>query len=172
MLYLARRLTRPGVLMLVYLYAYSITQFLLFFTRDNIIVTLFGLNLKQAQWTSLALFVVLLPITYWVLRTSKPVPADEVAATYGIPQKPKPAEQPEAKTSEDEVVEIQNTPEDQIEEVDDEPVTEDHTSKEEKKQSKQKNRDYVSFVAWAEGARAPIRPCNKTYIKITFEISA
>src|SRR6266849_764420 len=37
MLYLARRVTRPGVLMLVYLYAYAITQFLLFFTRDNLI---------------------------------------------------------------------------------------------------------------------------------------
>ncbi len=31
--------------------------------------------------------IVLLPITYLVLRYSKPVPEDEVAATYGIAQK-------------------------------------------------------------------------------------
>jgi len=88
MLYLARRLVRPGILMLVYLFSYSIVQFLLFFVRDNAIETPFGLNwgLKQAQWTSLVLFIVLLPITYWIIRTSKPVPAGEIAATYGIPQ--------------------------------------------------------------------------------------
>jgi len=91
MLYLARRLTRPGVLMLVYLYAYAITQFLLFFVRDNLVVSFLGLNwgLKQAQWTSLVLFLALLPITYLVLRYSKPIPEGEVAATYGIPQKTK-----------------------------------------------------------------------------------
>src|SRR5712692_9484289 len=91
MLYLARRVTRPGVLMLVYLYAYAITQFLLFFTRDNLIVSFLGLNwgLKQAQWTSLVLLIVLLPITYLIFRYSKPIPPGEVAATYGIPQKEK-----------------------------------------------------------------------------------
>ncbi|HEU5227971.1 MAG TPA: prolipoprotein diacylglyceryl transferase [Ktedonobacteraceae bacterium] len=90
--FLARRVTRPGVLMLIYLYSYAITQFLLFFERDNTIVSFLGLNwgLKQAQWTSLVLLVALLPITYWVLRRSKPIPAGEVAATYGIAQKPKP----------------------------------------------------------------------------------
>ncbi len=89
MLYLAWRVTRPGILMLVYLFSYSILQFFLFFVRDNSIEAPFGLNwgLKQAQWTSLVLLVVLLPITYWVLRTSKPVPAGEIAATYGIPQR-------------------------------------------------------------------------------------
>ncbi len=89
MFYLARRVSRPGVLMLVYLFGYAITQFLLFFTRDNLIVSFLGLDwgLKQAQWTSLVLLVILLPITYLVLRYSKPVPAGEVAATYGIPQK-------------------------------------------------------------------------------------
>ena len=88
MLYLARRLTRPGLLMLVYLFSYSIVQFLLFFVRDNAIEAPFGLNwgLKQAQWTSLVVFIVLFPVTYWLLRTSKPVPAGEMAASYGIPQ--------------------------------------------------------------------------------------
>jgi phosphatidylglycerol:prolipoprotein diacylglycerol transferase len=90
MLYLARRVRRPGVLMLVYLYSYALTQFLLFFVRDNLIVSFFGLNwgLKQAQWTSIVVLIVLLPITYLVLRSSKPVPDGEVDATYGIPQKP------------------------------------------------------------------------------------
>jgi phosphatidylglycerol---prolipoprotein diacylglyceryl transferase len=83
--------SRPGVLLLFYLYAYSITQFLLFFARDNIVVTFLGLDwgLKQAQWTSLVLLVVLLPITYLISRYSKPIPEGEVAATYGIPQKEK-----------------------------------------------------------------------------------
>ncbi|TMC17005.1 MAG: prolipoprotein diacylglyceryl transferase [Chloroflexi bacterium] len=89
MLYLARRVTRPGILMLVYLYCYTITQFFLFFTRDNAIMPFLGLQLKQAQWTSLLVFLVVIPLTYWVLRNSKPVPAGEVAATYGIPQKAK-----------------------------------------------------------------------------------
>ena len=93
MFYLAYRLRRPGVLMLVYLCAYVLTQFLLFFVRDNVVVTFLGLNwgLKQAQWTSLVVFVILLPITYLVFHYSKPIPKGAVAATYGIPQKPKPA---------------------------------------------------------------------------------
>ena len=91
MLFLARRVRRPGILMLVYLFSYAVTQFLLFFVRNNIYVKLFNvidLHLKQAQWTSLAVFIILLPITYLVIRYSKPVPPGEVAATYGITQKP------------------------------------------------------------------------------------
>jgi len=91
LLFLSYRLRRPGAIMLVYLYGYVITQFLLFFVRDNTIVSFLGLNwgLKQAQWTSLVVFILLLPITYLLSRFSKPVPEGEVAATYGIPQKPK-----------------------------------------------------------------------------------
>jgi phosphatidylglycerol---prolipoprotein diacylglyceryl transferase len=106
MFYLTWRVSRPGVLLLFYLYAYTITQFLLFFVRDNVIVSFLGLNwgLKQAQWTSLVLFIALLPITYLIFRYSKPVPEGEVAATYGIPQKEKAAtaatnEVPEAETT-------------------------------------------------------------------------
>lgn len=82
------RLRRPGVLILVYLYAYAVTQFLLFFTRDNVIVSFLGLDwgLKQAQWTAIVLFLALIPITFLLFRFSKPVPVGEVAATYGIPQ--------------------------------------------------------------------------------------
>jgi phosphatidylglycerol:prolipoprotein diacylglycerol transferase len=94
MLFLARRVRRPGVLMLVYLYSYAITQFLIFFTRANDIVSFLGIDagLKQAQWTSLVVLVALLPLTYWLIRFSKPVPAGAVAATYGISQKPAPVE--------------------------------------------------------------------------------
>src|SRR5947209_1295262 len=90
MFFLAWRVSRPGILLLVYLFGYAITQFLLFFVRDNLIVSFLGLiwGLKQAQWTSLVVLVFLLPITYMILRYSKPIPEGEVAATYGIPQKP------------------------------------------------------------------------------------
>src|SRR5579884_1533953 len=86
MLFLAKRVRRPGVLMLVYLYGYAITQFLVFFARANDIVSFVGLNwgLKQAQWTSLVVLVALLPLTYWLIRYSKPVPKGETAATYGL----------------------------------------------------------------------------------------
>ncbi len=90
--YLARRVTRPGVLMMVYLFGYVITQFLIFFVRDNEIVSFLGMNpgLKQAQWTSLVVFILLIPLTFLVFRWhySRPIPAGEDAATYGIPQKP------------------------------------------------------------------------------------
>ena len=102
MFYLAHRLRRPGMLMLVYLCGYVITQFSVFFVRDNIFVSFLGLNwgLKQAQWTALVLFILLIPLTLLVLRFSKPVPEGEVAATYGIPQKVKP--EPATETSEEE----------------------------------------------------------------------
>jgi phosphatidylglycerol---prolipoprotein diacylglyceryl transferase len=91
MLYLSHRLRRPGVLMLVYLFGYVITQFLLFFVRANTVVPLLGLNwgLKQAQWTSLIVFILLIPLTFLVFHFSKPIPKGEIPATYGIPQKHK-----------------------------------------------------------------------------------
>src|SRR5947209_15557703 len=80
MFFIAYRARRPGVLLLVYLYGYAITQFFLFFTRDNVIVSFLGLNwgLKQAQWTSLVVLIILLPVTYLISRRSKPVPEGEV----------------------------------------------------------------------------------------------
>jgi phosphatidylglycerol:prolipoprotein diacylglycerol transferase len=98
LLYLARRTTRPGILSLVYMFCYAISQFFIFFVRDNIYVNFLGITtLKQAQWTSVIMFIVLIPLTYLVLRWryAQPVPEGEPAATYGIPQKPEP--EPEAK---------------------------------------------------------------------------
>ncbi|MBA2392422.1 MAG: prolipoprotein diacylglyceryl transferase [Ktedonobacteraceae bacterium] len=113
MLFLAHRVRRPGILMLVYLFSYAVTQFLLFFVRDNIYVKLFNVidwHLKQAQWTSLVVFIILLPITYLVIRYSKPVPVGEVAATYGIAQKPVAVEKENlaTKTLDSDVVEIKD----------------------------------------------------------------
>lgn len=120
MLYCARKFRRPGMLMLVYLYAYVITQFFIFFTRDNIIVDFLGTHiLKQAQWTSVILFVLLLPITYLVISRSKPVPEGEVAATYGIPQlaskEAASDEKPETLAEAEEQVEEENVDEDEVE---------------------------------------------------------
>ena len=90
---LARRVKRPGILTLVYLFGYAITQFLVFFVRANDIVSFLGWNpgLKQAQWTSLVVFVLLIPISFLVMRWhyARPIPEGEVAATYGIAQKSK-----------------------------------------------------------------------------------
>lgn len=103
LLYLSHRVRRPGILMLVYLYSYCVLQFLLFFVRDNIIVSFLGLDwgLKQAQWTSIVLFIALIPLTALVLRLpySRPVPDGEEAITYGIPQKPKPVDETTATTA-------------------------------------------------------------------------
>ena len=102
LLFLSHRVRRPGVLMLVYLFGYATTQFFLFFARSNDVVSFLGLNpgLKQAQWTSLVVLLLLIPITYLVLRYSKPVPEGEMAATYGIPQETKTWEdEPKAKAS-------------------------------------------------------------------------
>ena len=89
---LARRSRQPGVLILTYLFGYTITQFLVFFARANVVVPLFSLNwgLKQAQWTSLIVFLGLLPLTFLVLRSryAAVVPDGEMPATYGILQKP------------------------------------------------------------------------------------
>jgi len=54
-------------------------------------VPLFTLSwgLKQAQWTSLIVFLVLIPLTLWVRRWryAQPIPEDEIPAIFGIPQK-------------------------------------------------------------------------------------
>jgi phosphatidylglycerol:prolipoprotein diacylglycerol transferase len=55
---LAQRVRRPGVLSLIYLFGYTVTQFLVFFWRANEYVSFLGITaLKQAQWTSLIVFI-------------------------------------------------------------------------------------------------------------------
>ena len=127
--------------MLVYLFGYVTTQFLLFFARANTVVNFLGLNwgLKQAQWTSLIVFILLIPLTFLVFRFSKPVPEGEIPATYGIPQKPKPDTQKPAQeetTGEEEILEtseVEHEAADGAEVVEDEqPVSEETEEKIEK----------------------------------------
>jgi phosphatidylglycerol---prolipoprotein diacylglyceryl transferase len=114
--WLASWVRRPGILALVYLFGYCISQFVLFFWRANTVVSFLGIwGLKQAQWTSIVLFVLLIPISYIVLRVlpySKPVPEGETAITYGIPQKPKPEpeEKPEEPEPEEQQPEVESNP--------------------------------------------------------------
>jgi phosphatidylglycerol:prolipoprotein diacylglycerol transferase len=69
---------RPGALILLYLGLYAISQFGVFFLRANSVTSL---GLKQAQLTSLALLVLLLPLAVWWWRSGRrpslldPVPA-------------------------------------------------------------------------------------------------
>lgn len=106
LLFLARRYRRPGALIVTYLFSYCITQFLVFFVRANVVVPLGPLDwgLKQAQWTALITFLLLIPITVIAMRSrfARPVPAGEVPATYGMPQKAaaQPAEEEAALTNE------------------------------------------------------------------------
>ncbi|MBO0794748.1 MAG: prolipoprotein diacylglyceryl transferase [Ktedonobacteraceae bacterium] len=89
LLLLVRRYRRPGMLLLTYLGGYALTQFLVFFTRANTVVSLFTLDwgLKQAQWTSLIVLLLLIPLTLWVRRWrfAQPIPKGEIPATYGMP---------------------------------------------------------------------------------------
>lgn len=86
----ARHSRRPGMLIVTYLFGYTITQFLVFFARANSVVPLGPLDwgLKQAQWTSLIVFLLLIPLTLWVRhwRYARPVPEGELPATAEISQ--------------------------------------------------------------------------------------
>ena len=79
------------MLLMTYLFSYTVTQFLVFFARANLVVSLGPLDwgLKQAQWTSLIVFLILIPLTLWVRRWryAEVIPAGDVPATVGIPQK-------------------------------------------------------------------------------------
>lgn len=89
LLLLARRYRRPGMLLLTYLFGYAVAQFLVFFARANSVVPFFILDwgLKQAQWTSLLVLLLLIPLTLWVRRWrfAQPIPPGEIPATYGMP---------------------------------------------------------------------------------------
>lgn len=91
--YLSKRVRRPGILTFTYLFGYAITQFIVFFARANDITSFFGLwqslGLKQAQWTSLVVFLALIPTSIYILRRSQPVPDGQTALTYRIAQEPK-----------------------------------------------------------------------------------
>jgi phosphatidylglycerol:prolipoprotein diacylglycerol transferase len=134
LLYLAKRIRRPGILSLVYMYCYAISQFLIFFVRDNIYVNFLGITaLKQAQWTSIIMFIALIPLTYLVLKWhySQPVPEGEPAATYGIEQKPEPEPELEKVTFDHEEPE-QSAEDEQVQETKPVEVEDTHEAESEK----------------------------------------
>jgi phosphatidylglycerol:prolipoprotein diacylglycerol transferase len=75
-LWVLRNKYRPGVLFFTYIFLYSISQFLIFFVRDNVVVFW---GLKQAQITALIVMLVAAVIFVWFLRTKQgkePTPSD------------------------------------------------------------------------------------------------
>lgn len=65
------KLPRPGQLFVLYLALYAVGQFFIFFLRDNIVIVA---GLKQAQLTSLAVLLLLVPVAYALTRRSKATP--------------------------------------------------------------------------------------------------
>lgn len=57
--WLSRRLRRPGALFLIYVALYATAQFFVFFLRAQPVI---ALGLRQAQWTSLAVLLALVPL--------------------------------------------------------------------------------------------------------------
>lgn len=77
-----RKRLKPGMLFFTYLFAYSFSQFVLFFLRDNEIV---ALGLKQAQLTAIAVMVIAAVALIWYRSgMKKPLAADQP------PEEPKP----------------------------------------------------------------------------------
>jgi phosphatidylglycerol---prolipoprotein diacylglyceryl transferase len=57
-----------GMLAMIYIVLYSVSQFFIFFLRDNIVIL--G-GLKQAQVTSLVVIALSLPVIAYLLRTDR-----------------------------------------------------------------------------------------------------
>lgn len=70
---LARRRPRDGLLFIVYVAAYALSQFLLFFVRRSEPAVLLGL--RQSQWTCLAMLVVGMPALVWLWRRRPRLPS-------------------------------------------------------------------------------------------------
>jgi phosphatidylglycerol:prolipoprotein diacylglycerol transferase len=72
---LRKRIHPEGLLAMLYLILYSVSQFFVFFFRDNAVV--FG-GLKQAQVTALVVIALTLPIIAYLLRRERLQPKPEV----------------------------------------------------------------------------------------------
>src|SRR5437868_7364894 len=77
---LRKRIHPEGMLAMIYLILYSISQFFIFFLRDNIVVL--G-GLKQAQVTALVVIALTLPVIAYLLRKERlnPPREEQAAAT-------------------------------------------------------------------------------------------
>src|SRR5256714_14364767 len=78
---LRTRIHPEGMLAMIYIVLYSVSQFFIFFLRDNIIIL--G-GLKQAQVTSLVVIALALPVIAYLLRKER----------LSRPPQPQPAETP------------------------------------------------------------------------------
>jgi phosphatidylglycerol---prolipoprotein diacylglyceryl transferase len=78
---LRKRIHPEGMLALLYIVLYSVSQFFIFFVRDNVVVL--G-GLKQAQVTSLVVIALTLPVIAYLLRKER----------LALPSETKPAETP------------------------------------------------------------------------------
>ena len=90
--FMRTRMRTPGILTVMYLVAYSVSQFVVFFWRANS-VTLFGL--KQAQLTSIAVFIVCIPLAIYLVQHYQGRPDAMRASTAAKPIE-EPAESEEA----------------------------------------------------------------------------
>jgi phosphatidylglycerol:prolipoprotein diacylglycerol transferase len=73
---LRKRIHPEGMLAMLYLILYSISQFFIFFVRDNVVVFA---GLKQAQVTAIVVIALTIPVIIYLLRT-RPGIAEPVAA--------------------------------------------------------------------------------------------
>src|SRR5579864_6743468 len=75
---LRKRIHPEGMLAAIYVVLYSVTQFFIFFLRDNVVV-FYGL--KQAQVTAIVAIILTLPVIAYLLRKERqqPKPALQVA---------------------------------------------------------------------------------------------
>jgi phosphatidylglycerol:prolipoprotein diacylglycerol transferase len=80
---LRKRIHPEGMLAMVYIVLYSVSQFFIFFVRDNVVVL--G-GLKQAQVTSLVVIALTLPVIAYLLRKER----------LARPSETKPVETPSA----------------------------------------------------------------------------
>jgi phosphatidylglycerol:prolipoprotein diacylglycerol transferase len=81
-----KRVQPDGVLALLYVALYSVSQFFIFFLRDNIVIL--G-GLKQAQVTALLVLAVSLPLMAYLLRRPQAMaPAQAVAADSAVASEP------------------------------------------------------------------------------------
>jgi len=67
--FLRYRLNVPGLLAAVYLIGYATSQFIVFFLRDS--EPIVGFGFKQAQLTSLVVFIAALGLAAWRIRASR-----------------------------------------------------------------------------------------------------
>jgi phosphatidylglycerol:prolipoprotein diacylglycerol transferase len=79
---LRTRIHPAGMLAMIYIVLYSVSQFFIFFLRDNIVIL--G-GLKQAQVTSLVVIALTLPVIAYLLRTERQADRPEVQPAEARP---------------------------------------------------------------------------------------